>query len=117
MNIISSLHKKLKSIEDSKTDVFDPKLEKLFETINNEKALESESKKVIIFTEFADTAKHIYAHVCRRYPQYNIALMRGDTNVETREKYLKLFSPRSNIIKWIKVMKKKMKIHVYCEIK
>ena len=98
MSIISSLHKKLKSIGDSKTDIFDPKLEKLFETINKERALESESKKVIIFTEFADTAKHIYKHMCRRYPQYNIALMRGDTNVETREKYLKLFSPRSNII-------------------
>ena len=97
MKVISDLHKKLKNIESSNMGTFDPKLEKLFETINKENALESESKKIIIFTEFADTALHVYENICRRYPTHNIALMRGDTNTDTREKYLKLFSPYSNI--------------------
>ncbi|MDI1495168.1 MAG: helicase [Cenarchaeum symbiont of Oopsacas minuta] len=98
MKIISRLHKKLNDIGGIEIDTFDPKLEKLFETIDKEKALESESKKVIIFTGFTDTAKHIYKHICKRYSNYNIVLMSGDTHMGTREKYLKLFSPRSNII-------------------
>lgn len=82
----------------SKILKFDKKSDAVAETIERDKALEKESRKVLIFTEYTDTAKHIEEYMKNKFPDSTVRLITGDVGKEQRLEIIRKFSPRANTI-------------------
>ena len=76
----------------------DKKLEAVRDCIIKEKALEHESRKVLIFTEYTATARYIFKRLREEFPKKRILLIHGGTKIATRQRYIKRFSPRANLL-------------------
>ena len=75
----------------------DKKLEAVRDMILKDKALESGSKKVLIFTEYTTTAKYLLSKLRGLFPEKIIEHITGDTKKETRQRYIERFAPESNL--------------------
>lgn len=77
---------------------FDKKFDAVSERIQKDKALENESKKVLIFTEYTTTAKHLNKKMKEKFPDKKVGLITGSVNKNDRQTLIKRFSPESNSV-------------------
>ena len=80
----------------------DTKMDAVLATILREKALSTESGKVLIFTEYKTTARYITKTLEAKLGKKtvhnaNICSITGDTKLETRRKYVEGFAPKANL--------------------
>ena len=75
----------------------DKKLEAVRDVILKDKALDSESKKVLIFTEYTTTAKYLLRELKNAFPEKEIECITGNTKPDTRSRYIERFAPDSNL--------------------
>ena len=75
---------------------FDKKMDAVSEMIRRDGALERESKKVLIFTEYTDTAAYIKEMLRKKFPDKKILLITGSVKKETRQQIMREFSPKAN---------------------
>lgn len=74
---------------------FDKKFEKVAEQIHRDKALKKESGKVLVFTEYTDTATHVRESLEKKFDR-EVLLITGRTDPDTRQKIIRRFSPKAN---------------------
>lgn len=74
----------------------DKKAKAVVDMIRRDRALDIESRKVLIFTEYAETAKYIRRFLKDEFPGRKIALITGDVNKNKRAEIIREFSPRAN---------------------
>lgn len=75
---------------------FDNKLDAVAERILTDGALERDGKKVLIFTEYTDTAKHIHKRLVEKFPQYRVHLLTGSIKRRRRQELIRMFAPVAN---------------------
>lgn len=75
----------------------DKKLEAVRDMIIKDRALDSESKKVLIFTEYTTTARYLRREIKNSFPEKETELITGDTKHEVRSRYIERFAPVSNL--------------------
>ena len=75
----------------------DKKFEAVRDAIISDGALKKDGRKVLIFTEYAATAKHLYQRMCETFTDRDILLIHGGTRQETRQKYIRRFAPKANL--------------------
>ncbi|MEM3909967.1 helicase-related protein [Metallosphaera sp.] len=72
----------------------DKKLLTLYRQLEEDRALEVEGKKVLIFTQYVDTARYVKEFLKSRYPSKEVeVLVGGERDVD---KIIRRFSPKSN---------------------
>lgn len=74
----------------------DSKLEELKNVFARDKVFERDGKKVVIFTQYVDTAKYIHKDLVNNIKNKKIILLTGKTDQQTRKRYLMEFAPLSN---------------------
>lgn len=75
----------------------DSKLTALKEIFAKDKVFETGGKKVVIFTQFVDTAKYVYEDLQRNLgKEKKILILTGRTGKEARKQILLEFAPQSN---------------------
>jgi ERCC4-related helicase len=74
----------------------DSKLNELKTVLIKDKVFESGGKKVVIFSQFVDTAKYVYEDLKNNLKDKKISLLTGKTKPEARKKTLMEFSPGAN---------------------
>ena len=74
----------------------DMKIEAVEDRILLDRALESGSGKVLLFTEYAATARYVYEEFQKRFPDKTVCLLTGSTKKKDREDYIRRFAPASN---------------------
>ena len=74
----------------------DLKIVAVEEKIKEDGALEKESKKVLIFTEYTATAQYIHEEMKKRFPSKEALLITGDVSKKERRDIIRRFSPASN---------------------
>lgn len=75
----------------------DKKLEAVRDVIQRENALQSESGKVLIFTEYVTTARYLLEEMRGAFPDSAVECITGDTKQETRSKHIERFAPKANL--------------------
>lgn len=75
---------------------FDKKIEAVADRILDDKALEKDSKKVLLFTEYTDTAKYVRKKLQEKFPNHNVRLLTGSIDGKTRRKIIQMFAPKAN---------------------
>ena len=75
----------------------DKKLEAVRDMILKDKALDSESKKVLIFTEYTTTARYLLHEIKKSFPGRETELITGDTKPDVRSRHIDRFAPDSNL--------------------
>lgn len=91
LEILENLLDKVKEI------TIDTKIDEVIKTIMQERVLENESKKVLIFTEYTATAKYITKKLQEKFPKSIVECITGNTKPETRTKYIRRFAPDANL--------------------
>ena len=76
----------------------DKKLEAVRDVILNENALDTESRKVLIFTEYVTTAKYLLRELRAIFPDSKVECITGDTKSDTRSRYIERFAPAANLL-------------------
>jgi superfamily II DNA/RNA helicase len=74
----------------------DRKLTALKEQLVKDQVFETGGKKVVIFTQFVDTAKYIYNDLKEYLKDKRVELLTGETKPETRERLIREFAPIAN---------------------
>ncbi len=74
----------------------DTKIDEVIKTILKERALENESKKVLIFTEYMVTARYITKKLRKKFPSDVVKCITGSTNQDKRIDYIRRFAPAAN---------------------
>lgn len=74
----------------------DSKLHALTDLFLKDKVFESGGKKVVIFTQFVDTAKYVYADLKDKLKDKKIDILTGNTKAVTRKRILSEFAPKAN---------------------
>lgn len=74
----------------------DRKLVRLKELFDEDQIFERGGKKVVIFTQFVDTAKYLFEEIKKDVEEHEARLLTGDTNPETRKRILEAFAPKAN---------------------
>ena len=100
-NMKKHLKDDLKMLKEYRDDVneileFDKKTDAVSEMIMRDGALKTESKKVLIFTEYTATAKHLKKYMESKFHDKNVLLITGDVKSKARQVMIKQFSPRAN---------------------
>ena len=72
------------------------KLNELKTLFAKDKVFELGGKKVVVFTQFVDTAKYIFGDLKKNIENKKISLLTGNTKPETRKKILMEFAPGAN---------------------
>ena len=75
----------------------DKKLEAVRDMILKDRALDSESRKVLIFTEYTTTARYLLHEIKKSFPGKETELITGDTKPDVRSRYIERFAPDSNL--------------------
>ena len=91
MKILDGLLKDIEGI------TIDEKVDTVVRNILKEKILETESKKVLIFTEYTATAKYITKQLKEKIKNKNIQCITGKTKKDTRKNFIRQFAPKSNL--------------------
>ncbi len=84
-------------LQEVKKITVDTKIDEVIKTIMRERALENESKKVLIFTEYTATAKYITRKLAEKFPDNIIECITGNTKQDTRINYIRRFAPKANM--------------------
>lgn len=95
---------------------FDKKFQAVAEKIQKDEALEKDGKKVLIFTEYADTAIHVRDRLRETFPNYTTEMITGAVKKECRPNILYEFSPKSNSSEDGNIPKKQVDILVSTEV-
>lgn len=107
------LERLLRDVDDI---TLDTKLEAVEKNIFRDRALEIESRKVLIFTEYTATAKYITKDLKKKFKNKNVQCITGNTKQETRKQYIKRFSPESNLLEDEKLDSDEIDILVSTEV-
>ena len=75
----------------------DKKLEAVRDTIIRDRALDTGSKKVLIFTEYTSTARYLLNEIRKAFPERVTERITGSTDPKTRSVFLERFAPVSNL--------------------
>lgn len=74
----------------------DRKLVRLKELFDEDQIFERGGKKVVIFTQFVDTAKYLFEEIRKDVKEHETRLLTGNTDPETRKRTLEAFAPKAN---------------------
>ena len=74
----------------------DRKLDAVVDTIRGDGALEGGSKKVLIFTEYVDTATYLHKKIEKIFDDKKVDIITGRTSDEDRVNAIMKFSPEAN---------------------
>jgi superfamily II DNA/RNA helicase len=74
----------------------DRKLTALKEKFTEDRVFETDSKKVVIFTQFVDTAKYLYEDLVKDLKGKQVGILTGETDSATRERIIREFAPKAN---------------------
>ena len=74
----------------------DRKLIALKEHLVKDEVFETGGKKVVIFTQFVDTARYIHADLKATLKDKRVELLTGETKPDTRERLIRDFAPIAN---------------------
>lgn len=74
----------------------DRKLVRLKELFDEDQIFERGGKKVVIFTQFVDTAKYLFEEIKKDVKDRESRLLTGNTEPETRKRTLEAFAPKAN---------------------
>ena len=74
----------------------DRKLMALKEQIAKDEIFEKDGKKLVIFTQFVDTARYIHADLKAALNDKRVELLTGETKEDTRTRIIKDFAPVAN---------------------
>ena len=74
----------------------DQKLNALKNLFAKDKVFSTGGKKVVIFTQFVDTANYVFNDLKKNMQDKKIDILIGKTKPETRERILREFAPQSN---------------------
>ena len=94
----------------------DKKLEAVRDVILNDRALDSESKKVLIFTEYTTTARYLLREITKSFPGNVVECITGDTKPDTRSRYIERFAPVSNLADDQRLEEKEIDILISTEV-
>ncbi len=75
----------------------DKKFEAVRDAIVSDGALQKEGCKVLVFTEYTVTAKHLREKMREAFPDKEVLLIHGNTKQQVRQKYIIQFSPMANL--------------------
>ena len=90
--------KQLQPLKDSLEKIqpwADSKLEALYQLFTREQVFDT-GKKVVIFTQYVDTANYVYDDLKRTHKDKEIRILTGKTSKESRRTILMEFAPRAN---------------------
>lgn len=76
---------------------FDTKFDAVAKSILAERALDKESGKVLVFTEYTATARYVHKKLKEVFPDREVLLIHGRTEPDKRRAYVQRFSPRANL--------------------
>lgn len=94
LDVLESLLSKVEGVKRDK------KLDKVIDSIQEDGALnprDDVSGKVLIFSEYAATAKYITKVLADEFGEKTVECITGDTKTERRMQMIKRFSPKSNL--------------------
>jgi superfamily II DNA or RNA helicase len=74
----------------------DRKLTHLKELFARDQVFETGGRKIIIFTQFVDTAQYLYQQLKDDLKKQEVRILTGETDPKTREKIIKEFAPKAN---------------------
>jgi superfamily II DNA/RNA helicase len=74
----------------------DRKLSRLKEIFDEDHCFEEGGKKVVIFTQFVDTAKYIHNELKTTFKDKEVQILTGDTEPNARKRILEGFAPKAN---------------------
>ena len=94
----------------------DKKLEAVRDAILKDRALDSESKKVLIFTEYTTTARYLLREIKKSFPEKEVECITGDTKPDTRSRYIERFAPVSNLADDQRLEEKEIDILISTEV-
>lgn len=75
----------------------DKKFEAVHDVLIADEALEQEGRKVLVFTEYTDTAKYLHEKMREAFPDKEVLLIHGGTKTEARQRHIRRFSPGANL--------------------
>ena len=106
IELIERYQKKIERVKlnSDKDEYKDPKLERLFEELDHLISNGGAKPKILIFTQFKDTAYYIHKKVNEWLERqdnpalrnYNVGIVTGDTDTETKAIIIKRFAPVAN---------------------
>ena len=91
LNILRTLRDDMKSIQ------VDKKFEAVRDAIIGDGALEKEGKKVLIFTEYTATARHLHKRLKGALKGKEVLLIHGGTRPDARQDAIRRFAPLANL--------------------
>ena len=91
LDILASISDELHAIRK------DMKIEAVENCILHDRALESGSCKVLLFTEYAETAKYVHGELKKRFLDKTVCLLTGSTKKRDRADYIRRFAPTANL--------------------
>jgi superfamily II DNA/RNA helicase/HKD family nuclease len=74
----------------------DKKITALEEQIAKDQILETNSKKLVIFTQFVDTARYVFNRLKDELKDKKVEILTGETKPDTRERIIQEFAPKAN---------------------
>ena len=91
--------KQLRSYSESlgKMPKFDKKAEAVADMILRDRALETEGKKVLVFTEYTATAIYVKKFLENKFGAKRVSLITGGVNKSKRADIIRRFSPKANL--------------------
>ena len=75
----------------------DKKFEAVRDTIIADGALDREGRKVLLFTEYAATARHLHKKLAEAFAGKNVQLIHGSTGPDSRQDIIRRFAPAANL--------------------
>ena len=113
LGILESLLRKVKGVKRDK------KMDGVIDTIREDGALSATddvSGKVLVFSEYAATAKYVAETLAEEFDEKEIECITGDTKPDKRMQVIKRFSPRSNLTEDEELDEKEIDILVSTEV-
>jgi superfamily II DNA/RNA helicase len=79
----------------------DKKLIALRDQMIKDQVFQKDSKKVVIFTQYVDTAKYVYADLKTNLTEHRVEILTGATKDKTRTRIIKDFAPIANKAEYV----------------
>jgi len=92
LNLLQPLLKGLVSIH----SYSDTKLVRLKQLFDEDHIFEEGGKKVVIFTQFVDTATYLYQEITKDVKDRETRILTGNTDPDTRKRIIEAFAPKAN---------------------
>lgn len=74
----------------------DRKLSRLKELFDEDRIFETGGRKVVIFTQFVDTARYVHNELKSVLKDHEVRILTGETDETTRKRILESFAPKAN---------------------